>query len=71
LSYDGEKHIWEFRVDHFTKWGDEDSDEEMTDEKPTVEERRPIGGSELDDVSEVAAEKSMLGDSISDSLMSE
>lgn len=29
LSYDGEKGIWEFRVPHFTKWGEgEDSDEE-------------------------------------------
>jgi hypothetical protein len=29
MSYDGEKFTWEFRVDHFTKWGpDEESDDE-------------------------------------------
>jgi len=29
MSYDGEKFTWEFRVDHFTKWGpDEESEDE-------------------------------------------
>jgi hypothetical protein len=29
LSYEADKLIWQFKVSHFTKWGDEDDDEDM------------------------------------------
>ena len=33
LSYDHDRYVWMFRVDHFTKWGDDDeSDEEINHE---------------------------------------
>ena len=36
MSYDGEKFTWEFRVDHFTKWGpgDESEDEDAPMDEP-------------------------------------
>jgi hypothetical protein len=43
----------------------------MDDEKPTIEDRQPIQDSDIDSVSDVIADKSLLGDSISDSMMSE
>lgn len=40
LSYDGVKFEWQFKVEHFTKWGDQDDDEEMDSAAPLPAEQK-------------------------------
>jgi hypothetical protein len=42
LSYDADKGVWEFKVNHFTRWGDSDDDEdEKEPEQPAPAEHKP------------------------------
>ena len=40
MSYDGVKFEWQFKVEHFTKWGDQDDDEEMDSAAPLPAEQK-------------------------------
>ena len=45
ISYNGDTGVWEFRVDHYTRWGDdseEDEDEQMDKESHEIEEAKNI-----------------------------
>lgn len=41
ISYDSEKSIWQFKVAHFTRWGDDDESEDEEEEAQPAEVAAP------------------------------
>ena len=39
MSYDGDSFTWEFKVDHFTRWGPDESEDEEQDQPMDEEEK--------------------------------